>query len=333
MKSRFIPKNMLFGSDFEVFIKKRNSGQIIPPAVIFKDKLASLVGSKENPVYYNHFKSEGLTIEYGVQIDCCTLEFTVKPSKSFGSLRDRIKSILTETYTFTHLDKIFNDIRLEAYSISNRAVVEVTEELLVDEVSNTFGCSEEFNVYHPGIAIKSQPNSNFPNIRTAGFHIHFGYDDAQSPEGRAFGRRLVIALDFVRSLSFQELDYELLNNRKIRRSSLYSNYGSYREKPYGIEYRALEYREFMKHEFPMHLQSAVYLATYYSDYFDDSDPKILNYFKEYFSIFYNTESSAMYTMTKDVLGVTNKDRYKSKGIAKIYSAFASNYKLEKQKQK
>lgn len=97
------------------------------------------------------------------------------------------------------------------------------DDLSVPE-AHEIGCEPFSNAYNPGALSTPQPYEN--NHRFAGGHIHIAYDVKTLPP----------------ELLVQLLDKELLpldpNDGKTARSDFYGARGSYRNKSYGLEYRA-----------------------------------------------------------------------------------------------
>lgn len=95
---------------------------------------------------------------------------------------------------------------------------------LQSPMAKEFGCTPDWCVYD-GTMKRPSPNGN---LRTAGGHIHVGYECDFSIES-----------DVVRWMDIHMgLVSVVLDDDKLRRS-LYGQAGSYRPKPYGLEYRVL----------------------------------------------------------------------------------------------
>lgn len=302
----FIPKNITFGSDFECFIKDRKSGKIVPPSSIFTGNLAKRIGTKEEPVYHHHVSDkykeatgQVKPLKFGAQIDCCTIEFTVEPQKTLTKLISTVAFLTDYNYLFyikrpRHTTKVMNLILgSDNYQLYPDAIVNFEEEDLKDPICNTFGCSPEFNVLYPGKEFVSQPNQLAPGIRTAGVHLHIGYDNANTPEGRAWGKRFILALDYCRKTQALHETSWSLNNIPYYRRDLYSNHSTYREKPYGLEYRGFELANFCVDHAYKAIIAAIGCATFLPEFFDASNEKILEYWRNSLNTIYKTGISYM----------------------------------------
>lgn len=98
-----------------------------------------------------------------------------------------------------------------------------SDDQLSSPEAHTIGCQPFYNAYNMGVKRTPVPYTN--NTRYAGGHIHIGYDKNTLPP------HLLVRL----------LDERLLPldpNRNSTRADFYGAPGSYRDKPYGVEYRA-----------------------------------------------------------------------------------------------
>ena len=88
----------------------------------------------------------------------------------------------------------------------------------------TAGCSPDFNAYHHG-GENTPPNFETNNNRCAGGHIHIGADITDI-------HKFIQACDLF-------LTIPTLSEESLLRRSLYGQAGSFRVKPYGVEYRTI----------------------------------------------------------------------------------------------
>lgn len=99
------------------------------------------------------------------------------------------------------------------------------EEELTSEKAHEIGCEPFLSAYRMGSIVVPSPYTS--NNRFAGGHIHIGYEKSKLPP------HMLVKL----------LDKELLqldpNHEKTLRSAFYGAAGSFRDKSYGIEYRAV----------------------------------------------------------------------------------------------
>lgn len=126
--------------------------------------------------------------------------------------------------TLDSVTSILNDFKGGCtYNIGECEALYDDEELR-DPLAHAIGCSPFQSAYELGVNRKPIPYTN--NLRHAGGHIHLAYDLSTMPP----------------HILVQLLDDHLLpldpNHKKTARSDFYGARGSYRNKPYGVEYRA-----------------------------------------------------------------------------------------------
>lgn len=212
MKNNFKLKNVTIGSDLELFIVDKETGELASAIGVFG-------GTKEEPKYIGNLCY--------IQEDNILMEANIPPVTSFTDFRKYIKYIkdyVTDNYPQFALH----------YSSSEVAPFH----LLLDEKARVFGCDPvnivDYNDsgdtipeqdFDAGIAEKM-----FSPIRVGGFHIHFGYDDP-NPE---VSREIVKLFERNVTLKLLKRDHDPQNRRQF-----YGKAGEYRIKPYGLECRSL----------------------------------------------------------------------------------------------
>jgi hypothetical protein len=100
------------------------------------------------------------------------------------------------------------------------------EEQLNDPKALEFGCDPDFNVYER--AANNPPNPE-TNLRTAGGHVHIGYEDVNISKSE----EIVKLFDLYLTLP------SILEDTDTRRRVLYGKSGCFRFKDYGVECRQL----------------------------------------------------------------------------------------------
>jgi len=208
-------KNITIGSDIEVFVE--NNGNLIPASILTK-------GRKDKPVF---FKLNGNKIS--LHNDNVSLEFAIPPTKSKKEFieyiinsKDYIEDIIKKNCSNNNL--LFD------------SSIEITEEILINDIyASEFGCSPDmivemnFNQLNKHY-MNLQWNRHESLIRTTGFHIHLGYDN---PDEKT-NLELVKMFEKHVTNSFINDDIDPFDRR-----SLYGEIGSFRHKPYGVEFRSL----------------------------------------------------------------------------------------------
>lgn len=201
--------NILIGADPEIFVKRNNK-------IISAHGLVP--GTKQKP-----FK----VTNGAVQVDGMALEFNINPASTLLNFRRNLKSVLSELKAMIPEDLKF----------SHKCWNEFSEEYMneIPEEAKTLGCDVDHNAYSEKENIPPNPLSN---IRTVAGHIHIGWTNDRDPHEYSHFRdccELTKQLDLYLGLPASLIDKEDVRYRKI----MYGEIGSFRPKPYGLEYRVL----------------------------------------------------------------------------------------------
>jgi hypothetical protein len=203
--------NPLIGTDIEVFIQDENSKKFLSAAGDEKSQFMPLIpGSKDFPYLITEDKY------FGIQVDNVSAEFTVPPARTCTAFRDSILFML----------KYLKDYLPIGYVPVPKASQIFDEDQLQTPIAMTFGCDRDLNAWTK--RFNPKPNTN-TNLRSNGFHIHIGYDKPS----KAVSVELIKAMDLYVGLASLNLDAD------TQRRQLYGRAGSFRFKPYGVEYRVL----------------------------------------------------------------------------------------------
>lgn len=194
--------NILVGSDPEFFLKK--DGVIFPSTDIID-------GTKENPIHYG---------DVAIFKDNVLVEGNILPAKNKSEFIENMISLKQSISRISGFDVVSMDSHM--FSAKDLASQEAKE----------FGCSP----YNHAWKNKVLTAANLANVnhRSAGFHIHIGYEKTNKSIMKT-------ELDSVIAKAF---DYfciypsRLFSNDEFRNAN-YGAYGSYRNKPYGVEVRSL----------------------------------------------------------------------------------------------
>lgn len=200
---------ILVGADIEMFISDKE--QKIISAEPF------IQGSKHKPFMWD----EG----YGIQLDNVMAEFTMPPSSSKQEFIYSIKKSIE--YIQSQIPKDCKVVGLPTAYLDKKE--------LMSESAQTFGCEPDYNAYSLSIQRVKRKKAN-PLMRTAGGHIHIGYDNPTPFKGgtRLYkDERQVIVKNMDALIGVPLVLIEPDNERKL----LYGKAGSFRPKPYGLEYR------------------------------------------------------------------------------------------------
>lgn len=201
MENKINLGSVLVGSDPEVFVTNIKTGEIV-------SAIGLIPGTKDEP-----FNIEG---GCAIQTDNVMCEFCVPPTNNATQLYASIQLALAT------LDSMLPE------NIKTTIIASATldQKYLNNKQAKTFGCDPDFNVYtlSPNVAPDSRGN-----LRSAGGHIHVGYEN---PDWE-MNLKIVRAMDLFLGIP------SILLDEDTERKKMYGKAGAYREKPYGVEYRVL----------------------------------------------------------------------------------------------
>lgn len=185
------------GCDPEVFIRD---------AVSIISGIGIVGGTKEHP----------RPVEDGtLQEDNVLAEIGIIPADTEEQFVIRITSVLSQLRN--HLQNI--DPSLD-FVVQASAIMDPMQ--LLSPAAMMFGCEPDFNAWTGLQNPKPQPTTT---LRTAGGHVHIGYDDDVEK------RDVIKACDVLIGLP------SVLMDNDPERMKLYGGPGAFRPKPYGVEYR------------------------------------------------------------------------------------------------
>lgn len=202
---------LLIGADPEFFVRKR---QHIIPGHVFS------LGTKQKPMETKHgfIQNDGLAVEVNVR-PAATREAFIQ--NIFGVRDDLIQEIGNEHYLVTRPSVFFGNKTLARFPAAVRDL----------------GCSPDYNAYTA--RMNTSPCAENIPFRTGAGHVHIGWSEGENPRSiKHFGKccRIVKVLDYYLGLP------SLIWDKDKRRRRLYGLSGSFRPKPYGLEYRVLSNR-------------------------------------------------------------------------------------------
>jgi hypothetical protein len=193
------------GADIEYFLKDRGTGEIVSAEGIVR-------GTKDEPYQFSKDNEFFATSLDNVMVEHC-IPISKTPS-------DFVKNILfCQSYLETLDEKLCLAIQPSA---------RLDEKWLQTETSQTFGCEPDFNCWLEG-EVNPRPSSAISNLRTAGFHVHIGYENPSVE----MNIKLMKAFDLYVTLP------SLLLEPDNERRELYGKAGAFRHKKYGMEARTL----------------------------------------------------------------------------------------------
>lgn len=195
----------LIGADPELFVKK--NGKLVSAHGL-------IPGNKHAP-----FVVDG----GAVQVDGMALEFNINPASTAKEFNNNINKVLG------HLKQMVGP----DYEFDFSPVATFGQDYIDDQPAEAkeLGCDPDFNAYTN--VINPKPNANL-GIRTASGHIHIGWtsdQDVNDPDHIEACQMVTKQLDITLGLACKIWD------RDEVRSQMYGKLGTYRVKPYGVEYR------------------------------------------------------------------------------------------------
>lgn len=197
----------LIGADPEVFVTDKNNQ--------FVSAFNMVPGDKANPY----------PVPFGaVQVDGMALEFNIEPAST------RQEFIHNVTNVYDTLKQMVPEYNLHHVPVAD---FDPSYFETCDPSSKVLGCDPDYNAW-TGVA-NNPPQGERP-FRTASGHVHIGWTtdaDPFSEEHFADCRTVVQQLDYALGIPSQLYDTDK------RRRSMYGDFGAFRPKSYGVEYRVL----------------------------------------------------------------------------------------------
>lgn len=200
--------NITLGADPELFLINEKTGKVVSAVGI-------IPGVKDKP-----YRSKDMPKGFGLEIDNILAEFNIPPVKTVQAFINNI------SYMKDYINK-FVKITNPDLGILCAASQVVDEDQLQSPEAKLFGCSIDYNAYTEQPNPKPQGTST--NIRSAGFHLHIGYDNPN----------VNTSLELIKYLDMYLGIPSVLKDSDTARRSLYGKAGCFRLKPYGFEYRVL----------------------------------------------------------------------------------------------
>lgn len=200
--------NVTIGADPELFLINSTSGEVV-------SSIGIIPGEKGNP-----YRSDDMPEGYGLEIDNILAEFNIPPvttKEGFIEAMNYMKNYI----------KKFIKAKNSKLDILCKASMMVNEDQLQSPEAKLFGCSVDYNAYTE--EPNPKPQGERTNLRSAGFHIHIGYDDCN----------VDTSLMLIKYLDMYLGVPSVLKDDDTKRRSLYGKAGCFRLTPYGLEYRVL----------------------------------------------------------------------------------------------
>ena len=200
--------NVTIGADPELFIINEKTKRVV-------SSVGRIPGEKGNP-----YVADDMPAGFGLETDNILAEFNIPPVTTGEAFVNNIE------YMKQYIDKYVKNIDSNL-GILCAASKTVDAGQLNSEQAQLFGCDPDFNAYTEEQNVK--PEGNKTRLRSAGFHIHVGYNNPNIDTSVM----LIKYLDMYLGVP------SVIKDRDKRRRSLYGKAGCFRLTSYGCEYRVL----------------------------------------------------------------------------------------------
>lgn len=202
-------KGVTIGADPEMFIIDTAENNKVISSI-------GMIPGKKGESFVDPKWAEG----FGLETDNVLAEFNIPPCTSRVEFVTYIEFMKDYVRGFVKKVKASYDIQCVASRI-------VDADQLTTPESMEFGCDADYNVYTE--SVNEKPKCDDANLRSAGFHVHVGYD----------GFNTNTSLHLVRMLDLFLGIPSILVDPDTKRRSLYGKAGNFRLQPWGVEYRVL----------------------------------------------------------------------------------------------
>ena len=199
-----IIRNVTFGSDVEFFVAQAKGKQIVSAE-------GYIPGTKKDPARFG-------TGGFATQLDNVLAEGNIPPAEDVYVLGHHMETLRR------HLNELLKPHKLITVGL---AAAHIPEKFLQTENAKHFGCDPSYNCW---TLAEEKVTPTDPTLRSAGFHIHVGYDKPQEEINIAIARVLDACLGLAAVVS---------EPKSERRTVGYGKSGNFRHQPHGVEYRTL----------------------------------------------------------------------------------------------
>lgn len=201
--------NLILGADPEVFISK--NGKIVSA----ENKLE---GKKSSPLRIDN--------DIWIHEDNALGEFGFTPVDNPQDLESTINRAI-----YLIEEKIGDE-----FNIDLRGSGKIDEDELTDQTLSS-GCSPEFDCF--SLEESDPPDLSNTLLRSAGGHLHIGYDSQVGDRSLEYQNRIRVGLCRLLDLYLLIPSMFVEDKTDIQRLSLFGDPGKMRFKDYGLEYRSL----------------------------------------------------------------------------------------------
>lgn len=197
--------NYKLGSDIEFFLEDILSKEIVSAEGIIK-------GTKKEP-----FKFDEDNSFYATSLDNVMAEGNIAPAGSAYEFWKNVEKL--RAYIDSTIPKTLKTVAIPSARLDKKH--------LQTENAQVFGCDPSLNCW-TGTEVRPEPSGD--NLRSAGFHIHVGYDEPTMDTNTELAK----AMDL-----FLGVPSILIEPKNERKAIGYGLSGNYRHQKHGMEYRSL----------------------------------------------------------------------------------------------
>ena len=201
-------ENVTIGADPELFLINEKTGKVV-------SAIGIIPGEKGNA-----WVGPDMEKGFGLEIDNILAEFNIPPAQT--------KEEFTRSITFM-LDYITKFIKNINPDLGIKCIASqiVDEDQLQHPIAKLFGCSVDYCAYKEGP--NKKPKGEKTCLRSAGNHIHVGYDNPNAEE----------SIELVKYMDVYLGIPSVVKDPDTQRRKLYGKAGAFRLTDYGVEYRVL----------------------------------------------------------------------------------------------
>ncbi len=198
---------LMIGADPELFLMEKDQ---------FVSGFDVIPGTKRAPFKVN---------KGAVQVDGMALEVNIEPASTDKEFANNLTAVL----------KALREMVPSEYDLTISPVAHFDDVYMAQQPrqAKILGCDPDFNAYTED---QNPAPEGDMNMRTAAGHIHLGWTQDQEPMNQDHFKAccdLAIQLDYYLGL------HSVVHDKDTERVQMYGSPGSFRPKPYGMEYRVL----------------------------------------------------------------------------------------------
>lgn len=205
-------RNIIIGADPELFVKVRG---------VFVSAHDLIPGTKDIP-----YAVEGGAI----QVDGVSAEFNINAASTSKEFANNIHTVRKALHHFVRESLGHDEFEIVA---SPTARFDLDYFNALPDDAKALGCQPDFNAY---TGVENDPPATSEPFRTGSGHIHVGWGNGFDVFDEKHFRE---CRNIVQQLDCVFYPWSLMEDTDRTRRKLYGQMGSFRPKPYGVEYRPL----------------------------------------------------------------------------------------------